>query len=74
MNVSRGGSAPIITAEIISEELNSAGNNGEAVNRTTSSVNGGASLYEDYGKGGDVIGISPQHGTSGYVKIIYLGK
>lgn len=74
MNVSRGGSAPVITAEVVYEKLNSVGNNGEAVNRTTSSVKGGVSLYEDYGKGGDVIGISPQHGTSGYVKIIYLGK
>lgn len=74
MNISRGGSIPIITAEIISEELNSAGNNGNAVNRTTSSVTGGAALYEEYGKGGDVIGITPQHGTPGYVKIIYLGK
>ncbi len=74
MNISHGGSMPIITAEIISEELNSAGNNGNAVNRTTSSVAGGAALYEEYGKGGDVIGIAPQHGTSGYVKIIYLGK
>lgn len=30
-------------------------------------VAGGAALYEEYGKGGDVIGITPQQGTPGYV-------
>ena len=74
MNISRGGSTPIISVEIISEELRAAGNNGQAVNRTTSSVAGGAALYEEYGKGGDVIGTAPQHRTPGYVKIVYLGK
>ncbi len=74
MNPSYGGSVPTVKAEEISTILKTAGFVGGCRNRTTASVDGGASVYEGYGKGADVIGTSPQHGTPGYVKIIYLGK
>lgn len=74
MNPSRGGGVPAVNAEEVSTTLKTGGNTGGCQNRTTASVNGGASVYGGYGKGADVIGTSPQHGTPGYVKIIYLGK
>lgn len=74
MNPSYGGEIPSVNVDEINTILRSGGNIGECQNRTTTSVSGGASVYENYGKGGDVIGISPQNGSAGYVKIIYLGE
>lgn len=74
MNPSYGGSIPTVNVEESITILKTGGNTGECQNRTTTSVSGGASVYENYGKGGDVIGTSPQHGSAGYVKIVYLGK
>lgn len=69
------GSIPTIDASIISETLNSIGNNGSANGSHSGNTSGGASLYEGYGAGG-AAGISSSDpygysGTTGYVKIVY---
>lgn len=71
-----GGTAPAITFEVIQAQKNSAGNDGGG--STSSSVTGGAAIYENYGKGGDGIlnGTSGTgtDGANGYIKIVYKGK
>ena len=67
-----GGSAPSISVTVYSTSLNSAGNGGGF--RAGGSMGGGASLYAGYGKGGDASTGSVQQGTSGYVKITYIGN
>ena len=80
-----GGNIPTISVEIISQTLNTKGNNGsKAVNSKagTISVNGGTSVYNNYGAGGSATGTAnysstsatAKNGTAGYVKIIYKGK
>lgn len=66
-----GGDLPYISTNIISQSLNSMGNSGTA---DYGSANGGASLYNNYGKGGGFSNWSFINGTAGYVKIVYKGK
>lgn len=75
-----GGAIPTISTQIVSQQINSKGNDGPITNKTPNS--GGASLYNNYGKGGDGTGsvgtsanmILTTVGTTGYVKIIYKGE
>lgn len=72
-----GGQAPSIPYSIISSSINTAGNSGGS--RTSmpvnTSVNGGASLYNDYGKGTGVYRTTGnatfRYGTEGYVYLAY---
>lgn len=70
---SSGGTAPTITATVISSSVNRAGysNNGSADTNY-----GGQSVYGGYGKGGDYLvnGGGVSNGVSGFVKIIYKGE
>lgn len=73
--VGTGGAIPNISGHILDVTLNSAGNSGEYASKTQyhQLYQGGASLYNGYGAGGDVqqnIGYYP--GKDGYVKITYL--
>lgn len=67
-SVSSGGSVELSLTPI-SYTLNTKGNNGSLYNFVTSG-SGGASVYNSYGKGGD---IEANNSTNGYVKIIYKG-
>lgn len=71
-----GGTAPVITFEVLQTQKNSAGNAGGG--STSSSVTGGAAIYENYGTGGDgtLNGTSGTgtDGANGYIKIVYKGK
>lgn len=70
----KGGSLPTLSAVPITTILHSVGNDGNYSRTSNSTTYGGAALYENYGKGGDNVGTSPQNGSAGYVKIVYLGK
>ena len=74
-----GGAAPTVNTQIVSQQINSKGNDGPITPNTSNS--GGASLFNGYGKGGDGSGGSRQDvvmytsvGNNGYVKIIYKGE
>lgn len=66
-----GGDIPSIYVQEISFTLKQSGNNGTITNQS-GSYSGGASLYNDYGKGGDVYtNHYANDGANGYVKIIF---
>lgn len=69
-----GGNTPLLTYSVISTNLNTAGNAGNAAHSTSGgSYSGGASVYNSYGKGGDGDIAHPKNGNDGYVKVIYIG-
>lgn len=66
-----GGNIPSIYAQEVSFTLKQAGNNGITA-MSGGSYSGGASLYNGYGKGGDVYtNHYANDGANGYVKIIF---
>lgn len=72
-----GGAIPSINTTIISQTLNVKGNNGTiASGSKPATQNGGASVYGNYGKGGNAgrATSTVTNGTAGYVKIVYKGK
>ena len=73
-----GGSKPTVTVPIISTTLNTAGKAGRSDQHTLDStyyvtVYCGASVYESYGKGGEIVSEQQYAGKAGYVKIVYIG-
>ena len=69
----KGGSVPTINTTIISQTLNTKGNNGVHYDGS-GGASGGASVYGGYGKGGDAnYDDFANAGTNGYVKIVYKG-
>lgn len=74
-----GGAIPTIAYTVVSTTLNSAGNSGSGT--TNGTVQGGASLYGSYGKGGNAQtthssggSYSSDYGNSGYIKVVYIGQ
>ena len=66
-----GGDIPTIFVQEISFTLKQSGNNG-IVTGKSGSYSGGASLYNGYGKGGDVYTNNyANDGANGYIKIIF---
>lgn len=66
-----GGSIPTISAQIITTNLKVAGNNGSRI--SSGSAPGGNSVYGGYGTGGSAVSSSGKSGSSGYVKIVFVG-
>lgn len=67
------GGAPQLNQSIISTTLNSNGKSG-ATATSLQAIAGGASVYNGYGKGGDVSNKGAgTAGTAGYVKIVWKG-
>lgn len=70
-NISTGGDTPTINVPIISSTLNTSGNNGVHYD-STGHASGGASVYNEYGKGGDAnFGDYAYNGADGYIKIVF---
>lgn len=78
-----GGKAPIITTDVISTQINSAGKDGTAATRDTGMSgkmvgSGGTSLLQTYGAGGSASSepnkSSATNGNSGYIKIVFIGR
>lgn len=74
-----GGTSPTIAYTVVSTVFNSAGNSGHGT--TNGTVQGGASLYNSYGKGGNAKtthasdgSYSSDKGNSGYIKVVYIGQ
>lgn len=78
-----GGAIPTINTQIVSQQINSRGNDGPRTEGVYNS--GGDSLFNGYGKGGDGTAVPygtgnsgqmvlNSYGTTGYVKIIYKGE
>jgi hypothetical protein len=66
-----GGGMPTVNASIVTTNLRVAGNAGSRI--YSGSAPGGNSVYGGYGTGGSAVSGSGKSGTSGYVKIVFLG-
>ncbi len=66
-----GGVLPTVNAELIATNLRIAGNNGSRI--SSGSAPGGNSVYGGYGTGGSAVSASGKAGSSGYVRIIFVG-
>lgn len=66
-----GGGVPTVNAQVVTTNLKVAGNNGSRI--YSGSAPGGNSVYGGFGTGGAAISGSGKNGTTGYVKIVYVG-
>ena len=66
-----GGGMPSVNAQIVATNLRVAGNNGSRL--SGGNAPGGNSVYGGYGTGGAAVNASGKYGTSGYVKIVFVG-
>ena len=66
-----GGALPVVNAQVVTTNLKIAGNNGSRI--SSSSAPGGNSVYGGYGTGGSAVSSSGKAGSSGYVKIVFVG-